>query len=867
MTLFRTTILFLVTAFSWATTTSRTISHIALNDGWQTWLIVENAGFEDCPVSLTVYAESASTSDFMVPLQSNLQYRIETGTCGRVDVTGDNVTVKISYVHGISHGVAEFILDGAGESDPLHDDGALHFLLPHYLAPRLTWMGLALMNPSEQTADVTLEAFDAQGSCIAQTVTPLAGFTRLVGFVDTLFPGLDFREVARVRALGEVGLSGITLSGNGNAQLLFTPAQTKASSPRSLVLSHLATDGDVWENVVVVDNVGDTDVPVQLDLFAQGVKIGEETRQVAANSTTVVDLTAWADLNPDSGILPQCPADLFVRLSHLSRQSLGTAEFLLSEETSQELQFFFPEYARERISWMGLALLNASDEETFLILKGFREGHEVARRLIHLGARGKCVGTLSQLFPGADGIRRVMAIAGTPLAGLNLSGEGFERLLFTPAAPYLESRSFLDRLHALPGVTVSPADDLETFASCYRVDVAQPIDHDHPDGATFIQTMWLAHRTPDQPMVLSTGGYMLRANRANELTELLHANHLITPHRFFDGARPEDPDWRFMNIEQASRDLHRITSLFKELYRGKWVNTGGSKGGMTSIFHRRFFPHDVDATVAYVAPIILDLPDTRFEAFMNQQAGTAYCRDRLRQMQRRMLTYRVEMVDLLEAIAPQYGASYDSLGADVAFEYMVMEYPVAFWQYGANTCDAMPPADASAGDMMTHLLNTLGFLYSDGDLEVFSPFYYQAVTEFGYYGFMTDSFSDLLFAVPDPSWTTFVPSDAPPTVYQGEVMQDILSWVQSQGNEMIFIYGGNDPWTSCAVELTGSTNAISITEPGQNHGVRIFECAERDRVYAVLEDWLALDLEVDVSKLRHTVSFDPGFAPMGTWPE
>jgi hypothetical protein len=45
-----------------------------------------------------------------------------------------------------------------------------------------------------------------------------------------------------------------------------------------------------------------------------------------------------------------------------------------------------------------------------------------------------------------------------------------------------------------------------------------------------------------------------------------------------------------------------VTAL-RWAFPGKWINAGESKGGVTSVLHRRFYPCDVEATVAYVAPI------------------------------------------------------------------------------------------------------------------------------------------------------------------------------------------------------------------------------------------------------------------------
>ena len=44
--------------------------------------------------------------------------------------------------------------------------------------------------------------------------------------------------------------------------------------------------------------------------------------------------------------------------------------------------------------------------------------------------------------------------------------------------------------------------------------------------------------------------------------------------------------------------LRRIFEALGALFPAPWVNTGHSKGGMTALFHRRYFPCDVAATAA-----------------------------------------------------------------------------------------------------------------------------------------------------------------------------------------------------------------------------------------------------------------------------
>jgi hypothetical protein len=73
--------------------------------------------------------------------------------------------------------------------------------------------------------------------------------------------------------------------------------------------------------------------------------------------------------------------------------------------------------------------------------------------------------------------------------------------------------------------------------------------------------------------------------------------------------------------------------------------------------------------------------------------------------------------------------------------------------------------------------------------------------------------------------------------------QDIYRWVCEEGNNLIFIYGGDDPWTAGAVELTGQTNALFFIHPGADHRVKINDLEQRDLILATLEDWLGIQIE------------------------
>ena len=86
---------------------------------------------------------------------------------------------------------------------------------------------------------------------------------------------------------------------------------------------------------------------------------------------------------------------------------------------------------------------------------------------------------------------------------------------------------------------------------------------------------------------------------------------------------PQPCNWAYLTVKNSLVDLHRVNITFRNLYSGKWVATGISKGGQTTMFYRSYYPDDVDVSVPYVAPLNQSLEDGRHEVFLSEKVGTA----------------------------------------------------------------------------------------------------------------------------------------------------------------------------------------------------------------------------------------------------
>jgi hypothetical protein len=404
------------------------------------------------------------------------------------------------------------------------------------------------------------------------------------------------------------------------------------------------------------------------------------------------------------------------------------------------------------------------------------------------------------------------------------------------------SQDVADRIAALDSVVSveEPAGSLPG-ARFFVIGFEQPADHEDPSAGTFVQLVTLLHRSELAPMVLRTFGYGGTTNPfESELTATFDANQLMVEHRFFQGSRPDPEDWGLLTIEQAAADHHRIAQSFKLLYPGPWVNTGHSKGGMTALYHRRFYPEDVDATVAYVAPTSFGAPDERYLQVLDE-LGAPDCRDALRVFQREVLERRDVMSSMVVADYGDWG--FDRMGLEAAVDLMALEMPFSFWMARtAADCATVPGVDADDQTIFTWMDQIQGWIsYSDFVIDYFEPYFFQASTQLGYPAIAWEHLEDLLLSGPDREDVNLPPGVE--VEFDPQAMLDFASWASSDGERLMLIYGETDPWTGGRLELGGAQDSYSYVAPGGNHGSLIasLSAADQAEALAAIGRWLGTE--------------------------
>lgn len=405
--------------------------------------------------------------------------------------------------------------------------------------------------------------------------------------------------------------------------------------------------------------------------------------------------------------------------------------------------------------------------------------------------------------------------------------------------PPLTPDQLLEKLRSIPGVTATEMGSVdgpeEEKFSYYVLHFTQPIDHDDPTRGFFQQRVSLLHRNEQAPtpMIVSTSGYSDDwGDRPAELTMMLDANQVSIEHRYYGDSKPVPTDWSYLTIKQMAKDEHDVIVALQTIYGGAFVSTGGSKGGMTAVFHRSFYPNDVAGTVAYVAPISFNAPDPRYLLELDR-VGTEDCRNALRALATEMLARTPQLL----VLAGNEHQAYTRIAIGPALEAAIAGLEWGFWQmHGEADCNGLPSTTDTDARLYQFLHDTSPVAaYNDSNIAYYEAYTYQMYSQLGYPAATCSSVSqDLTYKAAD--YAGQLPAGAQPQ-YSRQWMLDIDQNVENNVDQLLFIYGGWDPWIGGAFS-TGRYAKKYVVEHG-NHKVKINDLAQdkRDAALANVAAW------------------------------
>lgn len=416
-------------------------------------------------------------------------------------------------------------------------------------------------------------------------------------------------------------------------------------------------------------------------------------------------------------------------------------------------------------------------------------------------------------------------------------------VLLSASASSLAQTVLEQKISAISAIKEIRPLETSEFSEKYVTYFTQPLDHRHPEKGSFHQRVIVSHVGFDRPTVIVTEGYgaayALRSQYREELSKLLNANMIFVEYRYFLESTPEPKDWQYLTAENSADDLHAITTAFKNIYPGKWIATGISKGGQTTLLYRTFYPNDVDISVPYVAPLCYGVEDGRHEPFLHK-VSTPENRKKIEDFQLEALKRKAALLPRFEKYCTEKNYSFRAPIEEI-YDYSVLEYSFALWQWG-TPISSIPATTASDDEIFSHLLaiSEPGYFTADSPN---ASFFVQAARELGYYGYDVQPFKQYLSIQSSEGYLhrLMLPEELKDMPFDKTLSKKITKFLKKQDPKMIFIYGQNDPWTAAGVTwLKNKKNIHVFIQPNGSHLARINTLpeAEKAKVMELINEWL-----------------------------
>ncbi len=417
-------------------------------------------------------------------------------------------------------------------------------------------------------------------------------------------------------------------------------------------------------------------------------------------------------------------------------------------------------------------------------------------------------------------------------------------LLTFVAVGHLAAQPIESRIKALEGVTDVKALPAGEFEAKFEVMLTQPLDWKNPEAGSFEQRVVVMHVGEDRPTMLITQGYgagfALREQYREEISRLFNTNMVFVEHRYFDRSMPQNPDWSYLTAENSAFDLHAIKSLFAQIYPSKWIASGISKGGTTTMLYATFFPGDVDIYVPYVGPVCTGREDGRFNPFL-KQVSTPENRSVVVAFQKEVLRRKSTLLPLFEAHCNEQGLQFRIPISEV-YDYCVLEFAFSFWQWGWDV-STIPALDLSDEELAAYFIRSVGPEYFAVGGENAS-FFVQAAKELGYYPYDLRPFKGLieLKSTKDYLRRIFVPEELREVEFDKTLYKKMRKYLKKNDPKMLLIYGEDDPWTAPGAgwAAKGKQNMRYFVDPAGSHRARILTLPDKEKYLAIalINMWL-----------------------------
>lgn len=395
--------------------------------------------------------------------------------------------------------------------------------------------------------------------------------------------------------------------------------------------------------------------------------------------------------------------------------------------------------------------------------------------------------------------------------------------------------TFSQTIHDIKGIIVTQKPNSD-FKEYFEVMVDQPLDHFNSTGKIFKQRIFVGLNNKSVPTVMETEGYAIGTTSLPGFMK--DCNYISVEHRYFGRSVPDSLDWNCLTIKQAASDLHHIRELFGQIFKGKWMTTGISKGGQTAIAYKMYFPNDVDATLAYVTPIKNGLNDTRFTDYLNSNLKTE-CGKKILDFQQFAFRNKKKLLNQFNNYVQQKKYTFGKMNNEKVFEYLLLEYPFAFYQ-NCFDCKLIPDTTATTAAIIEEVVSVVSpKFFSEAFRSKLEPSFYMFYNELGYYEYDLRRFKQWLSSGNYPN-NIFAPQNVVPN-FDTTYLASLNTFITSPTTEkIIFVYGEFDPYTSASPKFDNNKNCLVLIAKNGCHKSRVEDLSKEQQevIFKQLSTWL-----------------------------
>lgn len=354
------------------------------------------------------------------------------------------------------------------------------------------------------------------------------------------------------------------------------------------------------------------------------------------------------------------------------------------------------------------------------------------------------------------------------------------------------------------------------YLSQYGMSFRQAVNHNQPDGDTFQQRVFILFRGFDRPTILVTEGYLWQGfGDAEDIGKNLNANIVHVEHRNFGESYNQDQGkWEYETSAQVSADLHAVYQALKPIFKGKWMSTGTSKNGETSIDYAYYYPNDMDLAAAFCSPFNVSLSDKRFGNYLLNVGNTEEMRAMIKKHIRSALENGEE--GLYKVCCEQFKQKDYPLPSFTEYVYNTID---AFFDVFQYTLPSQQQAkiEEMTKDKETHA-KTIYQSILDNRNATFYTYFVDCAKEQGFPNPGYDYFADLL------EGTSFKADDVLKIFLKEEDHRLLMAYDNSVRLDMqdnffmntsvplLFYYSQGDPWSAAQPEKLGP-NAKKVINP------------------------------------------------------